>query len=127
MAYLREFLHKPIDKAFEDIASIADFLSVFANDPYKRSSRLRFVQLLDAFAEVRYYSFVARIFSENVLDHYDCFLHHIVDLRVDQIHQGIDTPLGCVLNLDGDLPYGLDRPLHNVHVDLQSIFFQLGQ
>ena len=127
MRYLGELLVEAVDEARQYVRRVADLLRVLADDPDERGARVGFVQLVDALAERRYDALVARVLPEDVLDHHDGLLHHVVHLAADEVQQRVDALLRRRLDLDGHLPDGAHRAAHKVHVHLHGVLLELGE
>jgi hypothetical protein len=127
LTYRREFFVETIHKATQDITGVANFLGIFSNNPDEGRSGIRLIQLINALAQSRDDTFVARVFPEDVLDDNDRFLNDVVHLGVDEIQQRVNAPLAGALNLDGNLADCPDSSADKVHIDFKGILLQFSE
>lgn len=124
-AYLGELFIEALDESADDFPSVVDLFRVLAHDPDERAARVGLVELVDALAECGDDAFITWVFPENVLDDWDRFLNHIVNLCRDQVQEYVHALFRRGLDLDGYLAYCFYCPPHKVHVNLHGILFEL--
>lgn len=122
-----EFFVETFHETRQDVAGVADLFGVLSHDPYQCASGIRLIQIINALTERWYYTLVAGVLPEDILDHHDRFLDDIVHFRADEFEEGVDAFLACSLDLDCDLSDCFHRATDEVHVDFLGILLELGQ
>lgn len=122
---LCEFLVEAVNKTSENIACVGDLLGVLSDNPDQAASGVGVVQIINALAKRGNNALVARVASENILDHNNDLLHDIADLGVDELKKHVDGLLSALLNLDRYLADRTNRLLHKVHVHFHRVFLKL--
>mmetsp|Transcript_12023 Transcript_12023/g.35567 ORF Transcript_12023/g.35567 Transcript_12023/m.35567 type:complete len:610 (-) Transcript_12023:1065-2894(-) len=115
-----------LEEGLEQLVRVVDPLRVLADDPDHRPLRLGLVERVEVLAERADDGLVpVGELAEDVLDDDDRLLHHVVDLRLDELEQHVDAALGGALELDRAPPDGAHGPAHELDVHLGGVLLEL--
>ena len=122
---LCEFLVEAVNETSKNIACVGDLLGILSNNPDQAASGVGVIQIINTLAKGRNDTLVARVASENVLDHNNNLLHDVADFGVDELKKHIDSLLSTLLDLDRHLTNRTNCLLYKVHVNFHRIFLKL--
>lgn len=138
--HLSVLVSEALEETIEQLISVIDTLSVLSDNPHHTSSRFGLIQRVQILAQSAYDALVLiRIFPagksctrvtselsspEDVFDDDDCFLNDVVDLRLDEIEECSDAPLGGRFDFDRTPSDGSDGFPYEIDVHFGCVFFK---
>mmetsp|Transcript_37558 Transcript_37558/g.81412 ORF Transcript_37558/g.81412 Transcript_37558/m.81412 type:complete len:424 (-) Transcript_37558:321-1592(-) len=126
--HLHVLVVERVQELVQQLVGVVDALGILPDDPDHRRLGLRLIERVQVLTQRPDDALVVvGVLAEDVLDHHDGLLHHVVDLGLDELQQHVDAALRRLVQLDGAPSNGTHAPTDKLDVDLGGVLLELHQ